>query len=316
MNVLDSREAWKDCYPKMVCHRISYVGFIKAHNHSLVTYLSWLCQPLSQGWWEDKSRRQIGKRDLKNVSSTLKTFCTRGFNLCQDASHDRWAFSIQEIEDVPLPLLDWTTTVKKSKENCVAFYQLCKKKSEKSPTLLQRIVLSEKCSVLVAWCCEPVEVEDMGSQRPETVYVSLQSSPTSIIRSAIWRTEVIGSLLTTVLLLETEKDFCGTIIFILSNSPYNMTLQQDGTSLYYKIPTKQHSAHKLWNKKMHEGGGPIPWLIQSPDFITRRIILWGYLTDQLVCKRLQNNPALNTKCRQAIARITENACKVVWKTCK
>lgn len=121
----------------------------------------------------------------------LKTFAKRRWSRFDGASHNPLVLFTQEIEDAPLPPPNWSRIVGKRQ---VELCHLCPAMEGEvwgESQLLSTHHFLWRVPFLVSWCCEQAELQNMGSQRPDTVYESLQWSPTLMAWCAVSRTELI-----------------------------------------------------------------------------------------------------------------------------
>lgn len=226
-----------------------------------------------------------------------------------------WHFLRNKLKLYPYRLQIGQQLSETDKNNRVTFAQLCKERLQENPNFLKRIVFSDECIFSLKGAVNKHNCRIWGSQRPETVYESPQSSPTLMVWCAISENEVIGPYFFDdgSVTGDRYKRMLRYYLFPkLSNYPSDMIFQQDGAPPHYAIPVRQYLDHKLPNRWMGRGG-PIPWPARSPDLTPCDFFLWGYLKDQVFRELPQNIPDLKTKIRHAVESITEETLQKVFK---
>lgn len=136
---------------------------------------------------------------------------------------------------------------RKRQENRVAFAQLCKEKLQEKPTFLKRFALSDDCSLPLHGEVEKQNCRNCGTQRPEIVYESPQTSPTLMDWGTSSENEVIGPSLLKALVIQQIS----TILF-RSSICFQRLLITLPTRLLNRIPvprTTQLQPDNIWTKR-------------------------------------------------------------------
>lgn len=164
---------------------------------------------------------------------------------------------------------------------------------------------------LVAWCCKQAKLLDLGFQREEIDYSSLQSSSTLMVWWAMSTTEVLRLSSSMVLLAETgRKGFSGITFYMLATCPFVVIFRQYGASLHYKNLVRQYLDDKLphvwiWRVRTSLLAYWVPWL-QAYDFFR-----CANLNDTVFFELLQNVPDLSKKCSNLLPALSS---KYEWKS--
>ena len=201
------------------------------------------------------------------------------------------------------------------KTNRLNFAQFLQAELVEDSHYLERIVFSDECSFSLGGAVNKQNCRIWGSERPDTVYESPQSTQSIMVWCALSKNEVIGPYFfeNGNVTGDSYKRMLRYYLFPkLRNYPENMIFQQDGAPPHFALPVRAYLDVKVPNRWMGRAG-PIPWPARSPDLTPCDYFLWGYLKDQVFDDLPNTIPQLKTKISQAIATITPATLQKVYK---
>jgi len=226
-----------------------------------------------------------------------------------------WYFLRKQLNMFPYRLQIAQQLSEVDKTNRLNFAQLCQTNMLENSAYLESIVFSDECSVSLGGAVNKQNCRIWGTERPDTVYQSPQSTQSIMVWCAMSRHEVIGPYFfeNGNVTGNSYKKMLRYFFFPkVRDYPDNWLFQQDGAPPHFALPVRAYLDSKLPNRWIGRAG-PIAWPARSPDLTPCDYFLWGYIKDRVFRNLPEKMEDLKTKIREAVASITPATLEKVYE---